>query len=108
MIHGDHLLIDFSVWESRDALWNYVYRSAHLPVIQRRREWFHRMSTPYLVMWWIEEGVIPTLEEGLERLERLRAEGPGPQAFTFRDFYEPPSAAVSVAASRPPAAEVRK
>ncbi|RBQ18930.1 DUF3291 domain-containing protein [Spongiactinospora rosea] len=107
VIHGDDVLINFSVWESRDTLWNYVYRTAHLPVMQRRREWFHRMATPYVVMWWIEEGVIPTLEEGMARLERLRAEGPGPQAFTFKNFYEPPVAA-SAAASRPAAAEVRK
>ena len=38
--YGDHLVVNFSVWESRDALWDFVYRSAHLGVLQRRREWF--------------------------------------------------------------------
>ncbi|MGI5487522.1 DUF3291 domain-containing protein [Microtetraspora malaysiensis] len=86
--YGDDLLINFSVWESRETLWNFVYRSPHLPVLKRRREWFHRVAVPYTVMWWIPEGHIPSLEEGMARLDLLRAEGPGPEAFTFKEFYE--------------------
>ncbi|GAA3239750.1 DUF3291 domain-containing protein [Nonomuraea helvata] len=101
--YGDHLLINFSVWESLDTLWNYVYRSAHLDVLRRRREWFLRMAEPYMVMWWIPEGHIPTLAEGMRRLERLKAEGPSPEAFTFKDSYDS-----SEAASLPAAAEATK
>jgi hypothetical protein len=101
--YGDHLLVNFSVWESFDALWNYVYRSAHLGVLRRRREWFQRTAEPYLVMWWIPEGHIPSLAEAMERLERLRADGPGPEAFTFKDRYDS-----SEAANRPAAADARK
>ncbi|GAA1020546.1 hypothetical protein Aple_078520 [Acrocarpospora pleiomorpha] len=85
--YGDELVINFSVWESREALWNFVYRSRHLAVLQRRREWFQRVVVPYSVMWWWPEGEPPTLAEGMARLDRLRAEGPGPEAFTFKDFY---------------------
>ncbi|MEU8201268.1 DUF3291 domain-containing protein [Streptosporangium sp. NPDC049046] len=102
-MYGDHLLINYSVWRSRDALWEYVYRSDHLAFLQRRREWFLRIAQPYSVMWWIPEGYEPTLPEGMERLERLRAEGPTPEAFTFKDFYDS-----SEAAWRPAAAEARK
>ncbi|MCG5214883.1 DUF3291 domain-containing protein [Streptosporangium sp. KLBMP 9127] len=101
--YGDHLLINFSVWESREPLWNYMYRTEHLAVLQRRREWFVRSAEATSVMWWIPEGVIPTLEEGMARLALLRAEGPGPRAFTFKEFYES-----SEAASLPAAAEPRK
>ncbi|MFF3666562.1 DUF3291 domain-containing protein [Microtetraspora malaysiensis] len=93
--YGDDLLINFSVWESRETLWNFVYRSPHLPVLKRRREWFHRVAVPYTVMWWIPEGHIPSLEEGMARLDLLRAEGPGPEAFTFKEFYEPDGAFAS-------------
>ncbi|MFD1930413.1 DUF3291 domain-containing protein [Nonomuraea mangrovi] len=86
--YGDHLVINFSVWESRETLWNFVYKSRHLAVLKRRREWFLQMAEPYTVMWWVPAGTIPTLAEGMDRLERLRAEGPGPEAFTFKDFYE--------------------
>ncbi|GAA0444963.1 hypothetical protein Acor_60910 [Acrocarpospora corrugata] len=90
--YGDDLVINFSVWESREALWNFVYRSRHLAVLQRRREWFQRIAVPYSVMWWVPEGELPDLAEGMARLERLRTGGPGPEAFTFKEFYDPVSA----------------
>ncbi|TLP59716.1 MULTISPECIES: DUF3291 domain-containing protein [Microbispora] len=101
--YGDDLLVNFSIWESRETLWNFVYRSAHLPVMRRRLEWFHRAAEPYTVMWWVPEGYRPSLAEAMARLSVLRAEGAGPEAFTFREFYDS-----SEAASRPAAAEVRK
>ncbi|MED7923611.1 DUF3291 domain-containing protein [Nonomuraea sp. LP-02] len=101
--YGDHLLVNFSVWESLESLWNYVYRSPHLDVLRRRREWFLRMAEPSMVMWWVPEGTIPTLAEGMERLERLRTEGPSPEAFTYKDAYDS-----SEAANLPAAAEARK
>lgn len=101
--YGDHLLINFSVWESREALWNFVYRSPHLDALRRRREWFLRIAEPYMVLWWIPEGQIPSLAEGMRRLDRLRAGGPGPEAFTFREFHD-----ASEAAHLPAAAEARK
>ncbi|MFC4121087.1 DUF3291 domain-containing protein [Nonomuraea zeae] len=101
--YGDHLLVNFSVWESREALWDYVYRSAHLGVLRRRREWFLRAVEPYMVMWWVPEGHIPSLAEAMRRLERLKAEGPSPEAFTFKDSYDS-----SEAVSLPAAAEARK
>ncbi|MFG1946488.1 DUF3291 domain-containing protein [Nonomuraea sp. NPDC048826] len=101
--YGDHLLVNFSVWEDLDTLWNYVYRSGHLEVLRRRREWFHRVAESYMVMWWVPDGVIPSLAEGMARLDRLRTEGPGPEAFTFKDSYTS-----SEAASLPAAAEARK
>ncbi|GGQ15372.1 DUF3291 domain-containing protein [Streptosporangium pseudovulgare] len=91
--YGDHLLINFSVWESRETLWDFAYRTVHLEFLRRRREWFLRMAEPYTVMWWIPAGYVPTLEEGMERLALLRGEGPTPAAFTFKDFHEAPGPA---------------
>jgi hypothetical protein len=90
--YGDRLLINFSVWESRQTLWNFVYRTAHLEYLQRRREWFQRVAVPYSVMWWIPAGRTPGLDEGMARLESLRTHGPTSHAFTFKDFYEPVNA----------------
>ncbi|MFC4536306.1 DUF3291 domain-containing protein [Sphaerisporangium dianthi] len=98
--YGDMLLINFSVWESRETLWNFVYRSPHLEVLRRRRDWFTRAAEPYTVMWWIPQGYTPSLGEGMARLERLRADGPGPEAFTFNDFHAPPADAVEGADHR--------
>ncbi|MFI7442587.1 DUF3291 domain-containing protein [Nonomuraea indica] len=101
--YGDHLLVNFSVWDSIENLWNFAYRSAHLGVLRRRREWFLRVAEPYSVMWWVPEGTIPTLAEAMARLGHLKAEGPSPAAFTFQEPYDS-----NEAANLPAAAEVRK
>jgi uncharacterized protein DUF3291 len=86
----DMLIVNMSVWESIAALSDFVFRSGHRDVMVRRREWFERMAEAYLVLWWVPEGHLPTVEEGQVRLERLRAGGPGPEAFTFRRPFPPP------------------
>jgi hypothetical protein len=48
------LIVNMSVWESVDALRDYVYRSAHAGVLRRRQEWFERMSEAFVALWWIE------------------------------------------------------
>jgi hypothetical protein len=37
---GDETLINMSVWRDVASLRNYVYRSAHVEVMRRRKEWF--------------------------------------------------------------------
>ncbi len=83
------VIVNFGVWESREHLWNFVYRSAHLEYLVRRREWFEHLSEPFLVLWWVPAGYVPSLDEAKERLALLRRDGPTPDAFTFRAFFEP-------------------
>jgi hypothetical protein len=89
---GEDVLINMSVWENRDALSDFVYRSGHLDVLRRRGEWFQRPREPFQVLWWIPAGHIPTLIEAVERLGLLRREGPTRRAFTFREGYGPEDA----------------
>ncbi|TDD59204.1 DUF3291 domain-containing protein [Actinomadura rubrisoli] len=84
---GDDVIVNFSVWESSEALWDFVYRSGHLETMRRRREWFQRHVDAHLVLWWIPAGHVPTVAEGLERLELLRTVGPSPRAFTFASSF---------------------
>jgi hypothetical protein len=84
-------MVNMSVWESVEALYDYAYRTAHLDVLRRRREFFHHDGLPeYAVLWWVPAGTVPTLEEARERLDLLSREGPGARAFTFRDRFPPP------------------
>jgi len=84
-------MVNMSVWESVEALRDYVYHSAHLDLLRRRREWFHREGLPeHQVLWWVPAGHVPTLAEAEQRLARLEAEGAGPAAFTLRQPYPPP------------------
>jgi hypothetical protein len=83
-------LINMSVWQSVEALFEFVYRTAHTGVMVRRREWFEKPVEAYQVLWWVPAGHIPSTEEALARLAHLRAHGPSPNAFTFKEHYAPP------------------
>ncbi len=87
----DMLLINLSVWESVEALKEFVYRTGHLAPLRRRAEWFGKMATPYQAMWWVPAGHQPSTEEAKRSLEHLTEHGPGPSAFDFRTVHPPPS-----------------
>ena len=90
----DRVMVNLSVWESLEALRGFVYASRHLDVMRHRREWFLRMADPYLALWWVPPGSVPTVAEAKERLELLAGQGPTARAFTFRaPFPEPAGAA---------------
>src|ERR1700688_1828121 len=81
---NENLVINMSVWRDVASLNVYVYSSAHVELMRRRRAWFERMDEAYLALWWILAGHRPTVAEAIARLELLRAKGPTVDAFTFR------------------------
>jgi hypothetical protein len=86
----ERILFNMSVWESVEALHQYVYRSDHVGPLRRRRDWFLPYQGPALVLWWILAGHVPTIYEAKERLRWLEERGPTPEAFTFRQAFPPP------------------
>src|SRR5271156_573356 len=38
-----NMLVNMSVWRDVESLNQYVYRSAHVDIMRRRKEWFERM-----------------------------------------------------------------
>ena len=84
----DLFLINMSVWSSLEALRAFVYTTAHVQVLRQRRAWFEQLATSHMVLWWVPAGHIPTVDEAIARLERLRRDGPSPAAFTFRAPFE--------------------
>ncbi|MFB7447709.1 DUF3291 domain-containing protein [Streptomyces sp. NPDC056194] len=90
---GDDVIVNLSVWETQEALWDFAYRSGHLEVVRQRRDWFHRHVEAHLVLWWVPAGHLPTVAEAVERLEDLRAHGPSPRAFTFASSHTAAEAA---------------
>ncbi len=87
------MIINMSVWESLEALREYTYRSDHIRVLSRRRDWFEKLNLPHLALWWIPAGALPTVAEAKERLALLAARGPTAEAFTFRDRFPAPAEA---------------
>jgi hypothetical protein len=88
-----NLLVNMSVWSSIEALFDFVYRTAHTRVMARRREWFEKPAEAFLVLWWIPAGHRPSTGEALARLEHLRRHGPSPHAFSFKQRYPHPGLA---------------
>jgi Domain of unknown function (DUF3291) len=41
---NENMLVNMSVWQDVKALNDYVYRSAHVELMSRRKEWFERMD----------------------------------------------------------------
>ena len=78
------MIINMSVWTSADALYHFVFRTAHAAFLRRRREWFERLGEAILVCWWVPAGHHPSVEEAMERLADLRAHGVTDRAFTLR------------------------
>jgi Domain of unknown function (DUF3291) len=76
-----NLLVNMSVWRDVESLNRYVYSSAHVEIMRRRREFFERMDTAFLVLWWVPRGHRPTVDEAMARLALLRARGPSAMAF---------------------------
>ncbi|MEP7215399.1 MAG: DUF3291 domain-containing protein [Anaerolineaceae bacterium] len=88
----DRLIINFSVWESAEALFEYAFHSDHVAMFRRRTEWFTHEEQPYAVLWWVAKGHVPTVEEAEARLAQLGAEGPTAAAFTFKTRFRAPGA----------------
>ena len=83
--------INMSVWSDLDALAGFVYRSAHVEIMRRRREWFEHLEF-YMCLWWVPAGHQPTPAEGLDRLAIFERLGPTAEAFSFRYPFPSPDA----------------
>jgi len=81
------ILPNLTLWESVEALERFVWQTVHGRFYRRREEWFLPIKTP-LVLWWVPLGHRPDMDEGVERLEMLRARGPGDEAFGWEHLVD--------------------
>ena len=87
----DSIIVNLTVWESVDALHEYVYKSAHHKLLRDRKRWFQKFDGPYYALWWVPVGQLPSTEEGKERLDYLRKHGDTAYAFSFKHVFPKPS-----------------
>ena len=86
------MAINMSTWTDIPSLGAYVYRSDHVRIMRRRREWFEHMDL-FMVLWWVPAGHRPTIDEAKAKLALLEAKGPTPEAFTFKAPFPAPDQA---------------
>lgn len=80
--------VNLSVWESPEALGRFVFQTVHRNIYARKHDFFETPDRPTFVLWWVEPGHIPTLEEAKARLDHYRAHGPSDYAFGWADLPE--------------------
>ena len=91
VFEDDMLIINLSVWKNVEDLKNFVYKTGHSPVMHRRTEWFEKMPTMFMALWWIPENHTLTPAEAKEKLEFLNKNGETALVFTFKNIYLPPA-----------------
>jgi len=96
----DLMIVNLTLWESVEALADFVFRTGHVAFLRRRREWFEGAIEPTTCLWWIPEGTLPDVHDAVARLQHLRIHGPAPTAFTFRHRFEPGSEVPATGADR--------
>ena len=76
---GEDVIVNMSVWRDIDSLHDFVYRTAHAPVMAKRGQWFAKPKGPFMVLWWVRAGYRPTVADAQARLEILGRKGPSPR-----------------------------
>jgi hypothetical protein len=88
-LDGDPRFVsNLTVWQSIETLEAFVWNTVHRQFYERRAEWFEVLGPMHFVMWWVPAGHRPSLEEGLERLDHLKANGDSDQAFGWAYLTE--------------------
>ncbi len=87
VFQDEALLINMSVWENMETLFNYTYKSGHIEVFKRKKEWFGKMKMMHMAFWYVPKGHEPTFLEAKNRLDYLNKHGESPYAFSFKSKF---------------------
>jgi Domain of unknown function (DUF3291) len=88
LIGGPETLMTLSVWESPQHLEAFAFNTVHRRIYERKAEWFAKLESHHLVMWWIEEGARPTVADAKARLDSINARGSTDFAFDWPHLAE--------------------
>ena len=55
VLDDPQILFNLTTWRSVEDLRRYAYRTEHVELFRRRREWFLSPPKPSLAIWWVPE-----------------------------------------------------
>ncbi|MGB5553309.1 MAG: DUF3291 domain-containing protein [Flavobacteriaceae bacterium] len=87
VFEDEFMIVNMSVWESKIALFNFTYSSAHVEIFKRRKEWFSKMTDSHIALWYVPADQIPNPKEAVERLYYLNEHGETPFSFSFKNEF---------------------
>ncbi|WP_374332925.1 DUF3291 domain-containing protein [Aestuariivirga sp.] len=85
---GDDMAVNLSVWTDAKSLEDYVFKTVHVQFYKKREEWFSLMEKPHMVLWWVAEGHLPSLDEAYARLKQYESEGASEHAFGWTEVMD--------------------
>lgn len=77
-----------SVWHNYEYLKTYTYQTVHSYFLKSRKKWSLEIEGHKAVMWYIEAGKIPTVNEAKEKLDYLNQFGSSKTSFSMTDLYD--------------------
>ena len=77
-----------SLWRDCQSAKAFTYGQWHRDALMRRAEWFVPAKWPGYVLWWVEDHLVPTWSDGIDRLEALAVDGPTRRAFNFSHTFD--------------------
>ncbi|MHA1523354.1 MAG: DUF3291 domain-containing protein, partial [Alphaproteobacteria bacterium] len=80
-VSDPRLIVNMSVWESVETLEDFVWKTVHKRIYERRKEWFGLMESMHFVMWWVDGGHQPSVAEAMARLAHFNDHGTSDFAF---------------------------
>ncbi len=87
-INNPNTIVNLSVWRDIDALKHFMFKTDHVNFFKKKAQWFKKPTQATYVLWWINPDDRPTVEQGIEKLNRLRQHGDTPEAFSFTQHFE--------------------
>lgn len=81
------IFVNMSVWEDLKSLRDYTYNTVHSYFLKNRKKWSEKLDGHQIVLWWVRDGILPTLEEAKQKLDLLTQKGPTFEAFSLTEPY---------------------
>lgn len=79
-------LTTLSVWETPEALGDYVFNTVHVQFYLRRKAWFTDPGRRHFVMFPVTAPDWPTEADAQARLHQYQTQGPSDDAFGWEDI----------------------
>jgi len=83
-----------SIWIEPEAAVAFAYHGHHAAALRAASNWMQDGNWPGYVCWWVKNGETPDWQTACLKLEQLHDNGAMPDAFSFKDLFDPLGAAV--------------
>jgi len=81
------IFVNMSVWQDYEYLKAYTYQTVHSYFLKSRKKWSLEIEGHRAVMWYVNEGHVPSLAEAKAKLDLLNQSGSSRLAFSMTDVY---------------------